>query len=249
MKPLAKQGHRLAAAVVVTGLMTGTVLISAGNEAGAKSGVPKLYTGGAGYQETSTTTPPSSVTAQTTVPAVSACTSTQQYAFGEVQVGQQPGSDFVDIGVQFGCDNGSAKYLALSQFQASVFVLPIAINGGDRLTLSASTTSSKSSVTITDNTSGGTATHSWQGFASNYAFVGVDPILNGTSLWPIPKFSPMSFTGAKADGANLSSFTASTGLSEYIQTTNGSPPPSGKIQMLPSALKKSSSFAVKWKHS
>ena len=247
--------QRLTTAVIVTGLMTGTVLFSVSSPVAAKTSVPITYSDnyGSGYQVTSTTPAPTSVTVQFTVPSLSRCSSATGFVVAAPELGNFSGSDFIASGVELGCVNGSATYTPVyTAFATDLSVaLPTTVSPGDALTLSLSMTPSQSTSTFTDHSTGRTITESGKGIAANAAYIGTNTIFtaNTGTVYPFPKFSPMSFTGVQVSGEKLSSFNASTGLSEYIQTTNGDAPPGGTIQMLPSALTKSSSFKITWKHS
>jgi len=250
MKRSAKwRQFRLTTAFVVTGLMIGTVLLSSTSEVAARSTVPTSYGASSGYEVASTVAPLTSARASLTVPSVNPCPNTEEV---DVEVLFSTNSGPSGVGVQLACDQGFSSYLPHVTSDGSRENIPTTVTIGDALTLSVSMTPTQSSFTFIDNTTGFSYTQLGPGAVATAASIGTTAILKDPLVSPvaysIPKSSPVSFSGVQVNGRNLSTYTSSTGLLEDIETTNGDGPPSGTIQVMPSALRKSSSFSLMWKH-
>jgi hypothetical protein len=182
------------------------------------------------------------------MPSIKPCPNTEEV---DVEVLLFTNSSFSGVGVQLACDRYFTSYIPYITSNGSRENIPTTVTVGDALTLSVSMTPTQSSVTFIDNTTGFKYTQPGRGATATGASIGTVAIIkNPVSpvTYSIPKLSPMSFAGVQVNGTNLSTYTSSTGLLEDIETTNGNAPPSGKIQVMPSALTKSSSFSLKWKH-
>jgi hypothetical protein len=126
--------------------------------------------------------------------------------------------------------------------------LPAIVSPGDVIALSASTTSTAGSITFTDVTTGYSKSVTGPGLVADFAYVGsLAKFDDAGALLGVPQFPSFPFTNAQVNGAGLDTYSAATGLEQFIRTTNGSPPPTGIIQIQPGSLA-AASFSETWLH-
>jgi hypothetical protein len=234
--------RRLMAAGAATAAITVSAL-ALPTDAFAQSPPISYYPSNAGYAVFSTTTPPTSATAQLQVPTLS-CTKTKAgVGFGAL-VENSDGTVIGDPVVVEQCVKRVAEYLAEIHVNGTVTQLSTTVRPNDLITLSSSQNPSQTSATFTDNTTGFTQTMTGTGATSEFGFVGsvTDKLL---AVKKVANFSTFSYTNAKINGADIGTYTPSTGLYEAVQTTKGKAPPKGKIEIQPGTLG-ASSFPLTW---
>jgi len=88
-------------------------------------------------------------------------------------------------------------------------------------------------VTFSDKSTAVTKSVTGKGDVAGYGSVTAAPVhepLNTGVLLGVPKFTTLTFTNVQVNGTNIGTYTAATGLYEFIRTTNGSAPPSGTVR-------------------
>jgi hypothetical protein len=238
--------RRAGSGAVALGL---AVPLLAGAQAASAAGLPTYYsTTNAGYAVYSTSAPPAHVSARFNVPTISNCTGT------DVQIGlgigvQDGGGSGASIFVKLGCSSGTPVYRAEANMFGKLTVLTTPISPNDPIGLSATMTSAATRATITDKTTGYKKTFTGKADVAAYGTVTADPIhvppVTGVLLG-VPQFTKFSFTMAQVDGVDLGTYTAATGLYEFVRTTNGLAPPGGIVQIQPGAPR-TASFPLAFK--
>ncbi len=226
------------------GLAVGACLVMQPTSASAANLPVSYYPTNAGYAVYSTSTPPTTAIAQLRVPALTCSTENTGVGFGVV-VENADGSSRGSPTVGEACNKGQAVYTANININNVNTVLSATVKPNDLLTLSASQTSTATSVTFTDNSTGFTKTLTGTGSTSAFGFVGSVPDEARPSLTKVATFSTFSFTHVGVNGAAIGTYTAATGLYEAIQTTGGKTPPAGTVEIQPGPLG-TSSFSLTW---
>jgi hypothetical protein len=240
---------------LLSGLIAGSVLLGSaatffvGGTSAYASGLTIDYqTSDSGYSIYSSTIPPATASTDITVPTVTGCTkSDRQIAFGPLV--EDSSGDGADSFIEVGCKGGKATYAVGALVFSTFTIFSTTVSPGDSISLSAAMNATSTSATVDDTTTGFNQTISGAGHTAAYGYVGsFAAFKGGTKPLHVPDFGTVSFTSAEVDGAGIGTYNSSTGLYEFIRTTNGKAPPKGKVQVEPGTLG-SSSFSMAFDHS
>ena len=239
---------RLSAAVGTALILVFAGVLLVGPGRAYASGPPVDYqTSNSGYAVYSSTTPPASVAATFKVPAVSGCKKKAQLIAAGILVEDSSGSGAEPF-IQFGCSGGKAVYSAGLDMFGTITTLTNKVVAGDSVSMFANMNPTLTEISI-QVANGWNTSQSGAGDTAAYGYVGTFPVGNGAAgVLGVPHFATFSFKKATINSAGLGSYTPSTGLGEYIRTTNGSAPPSGLVQIEPGTLA-SKSFSLTFEHS
>jgi hypothetical protein len=241
----ARCSGRLAPITLVVAL-AGAGMLCADSEASAAGEGHYYSTYFAGYLDESSQNPPGDVTAQFEVPTITSCGHKTQV----VGIGVQAEDDIentLDSILLFGCQHGQTYYAAYLEADGSATAVTLPVTGGDTIVTSANMNVQGSSVSF--SIVGGDSQSITAGDDTAVsAFIGsIADVTAGNPDKPaeVPDFGSIPVTNADIDGSALGSL--STGLSRAIRSTNGKPPPSGIVQILPRRVS-GASFTLKFKH-
>jgi hypothetical protein len=134
----------------------------------------------------------------------------------EVQLANS--SKFSGGGVFAVCQGGGSQYFAFAVIKNSQTNLSMPIRSGDQMTVSASETSSGTSVTVTDLTHRASKTTTGPGGAVTSTAIGDGGVLSNGVLVGVPPFGKLAFSQCYVNGASLGS-TAPTAFDRVKGTT------------------------------
>ncbi|GGN18646.1 G1 family glutamic endopeptidase [Streptomyces fuscichromogenes] len=197
-----------------------------------------------GYAATGSSGAYTSVTSSWTQPSVS-CGSATTYSSFWVGLDGYSNSALEQTGTEADCINGTAVYGAWWE------VLPasesaysgVTVKGGDKFTATVTYNGSTFAMTLTDSTQGWTktTTHAGSsGFKNASAEVVAEAPEVGGSVASLANFGTVTFTGAKANGSNLDSFSPT----EIVMTKSSG----STVRAQPGTIS-GGSFADTWKAS
>lgn len=145
------------------------------------------------------------LTAETkfTVPAVTGCTSTDDFVV--IGVGLPTGTTSVTAtGVAVGCMNGAPFYDAETDINGTITPVPVTVTPGDAIALSLVVTPKLTSGKFTDATKGFSRPIEGKGSSPTGSCVGIDGSENGTNGDPpVPDFGKVIFKGSEINGATI----------------------------------------------
>jgi hypothetical protein len=173
------------------------------------------------------------------VPTVSGCTATTSAASSGAAISSTL-KKLWGAGVVLGCKGGKAGYEGTGTI-ASVTTNLLAVSPGDTITVTASLTASKGSITFADTTKKFSKTLSGAGGTAMYALDGMGAVptkVGSTTNLPIPNFGKVTFTGAKLNGKTPA--TGGVGVDMVVGTT---------VKIVTSALGTGgNTWTETWKH-
>jgi hypothetical protein len=158
----------------------------------------------AGYEPTVTAGSATSSTASFTVPKLS-CTTADRAIAADAGVAANNYKTFSIAGVFIGCVNGKAVYYpSLVANGAEADYTSTHFAAGDVINLSASVTTTGTTVQVTDTTKNVTVTNTitGSGASANAAWIGDDSWGSGARLG-VPNFGKLTFTNCLIDGTAL----------------------------------------------
>jgi hypothetical protein len=195
-----------------------------------------------GYAATGSTGAYTSVTSSWTQPSVT-CSSATTYSSFWVGLDGYSNSALEQTGTEADCIGGKATYGAWWE------VLPasesaysgVTVKGGDKFTATVTYTGSTFTMTLADSTEGWTktTTHAGSsGFKNASAEVIAEAPEVGGSVASLANFGTVTFTGAKANGSNLDTYSPN----EIVMTKSSS----SAVRAQPGAIS-GGSFSDAWK--
>ena len=242
--------HPLVSSLIVGSLMLGSAAVFfAGGTSAYASGLTIDYQrSDSGYSIYSATIPLATASTNLTIPTVTGCPKAdRQIAFGPLV--ENSSGDGADSFIEVGCKSGKATYAVGALMYSTLTIFATTVRAGDSVSLSAAMNGTSTTATVDDTTTGFNQTVSGAGDTAAYGYIGSFPAYKGgPKPLHVPDFGTISFTSAEVNGAGIGTYTSSTGLYEFIRTTNGKAPPKGKIQVDP-GTPGSSSFSMAFDHS
>ena len=194
----------------------------------------------AGYLTGVTAGSATSSAASFTVPKLS-CTTANRFIAPQVGVTANQSKTFSAAGVSIGCTKGKAVYFPFLVANGAEADYTVHFSAGDVINLSASVTTSGTTVQVTDVTKNVTKKLTGAGASATGAGMGDGGwTINGTLLG-VPNFGTLTFTSCRIDGKAL----ASGNPSGYLRANSA-----GLVQIAPGPLSPAgTAFTTYYNHS
>jgi hypothetical protein len=157
-------------------------------------------------------------TTQFTVPAVTGCTSTDDFVV--IGVGLPTGETSVTAtGVAVGCMGGAPFYGGETDINGTITPVPVTINPGDKILLKLAVSGASTTGTFADKTQGFSQPIKGKGGKPTGSCVGIDGSENGTNGDPpVPDFGKVVFSSSEINGKTI---TASGATRVNMATASG----------------------------
>jgi hypothetical protein len=239
------RGRRRRLGLISGGVVGLTALVILPSSAAYADYVTSNASGLAGYAVDTPLngTPPASAADQFQVPTVT-CMKKSLVGFGVIVVSND-GHSIAAASVRATClrGHGPAVYSAIINIDFVHTSLATTVSPGDVISTSASDTSGGASATLTDQTTGFTQTLGGAGTVSDYASTGVVDDDVSIAANHVPMFPTVTISNAQIGGANVGTYTAATGLTQFRKVRGFGK--RQRLQIQPGTLG-ASSFPVSW---